>query len=199
MTSHRIIFLPDFLSHVLLNVACLFYIWYMEEIWRTVPKYPGYKVSNLGRVKSHHSNTILKPQTNTYGYHHVKLSPTCVGEWLNPMGIKQELIHRIVLMTFDPHPNMSKLTVNHKNFDKIDNRLENLEWMTAMENFRHGQKGDRQPVGEDHKCAKLTEEDVREIREMSVNGISGQKIAEIYNMGTTQIWRITAGKSWKHI
>lgn len=50
---------------------------------------------------------------------------------------KQALVHRLVLSTFNPIENMENYDVNHKNGNKLDNRLENLEWCTRSENIKH--------------------------------------------------------------
>ena len=44
-------------------------------------------------------------------------------------------MHRLVLETFNPIENMKEMQVNHKNWDRLDNRLENLEWVTPKENM----------------------------------------------------------------
>ena len=106
----------------------------MEEIWKTIKKYPDYEVSNLGRIKSHKRKTehILSPGTYSNGYLFVTLS--------NEEGHRSESIHRLVLETFNPVENMENLQVNHINCNRADNRLDNLEWMTANENRKYRDK-----------------------------------------------------------
>lgn len=116
----------------------------MEEYWKDIEGYEGlYKVSNLGRVKSlsrYHWNgsgwckskdRILKPRIdkNKKTYYSVQLVK---GGHKN--GIR---IHRIVAKTFIPNPNNYPM-VNHKNENKLDNRIENLEWCDGKYNSTYG-------------------------------------------------------------
>lgn len=98
----------------------------MEE-WRVINDYPNYSVSNLGNVMNTTTNRMLKP-TLKGGYHNVSLT--------NDESKKNFKVHRLVAMAFIPNPE-NKAEVNHKNKIKPDNRLENLEWMTHLENMRH--------------------------------------------------------------
>jgi len=101
----------------------------MEEIWKTINNYEDYQVSNLGRIKSFKSNkcVILKLCDSGNGYYCVFLYKKGIG--------KKRNVHQIVCESFLNHiPNGMKLVVNHKNFNKLDNRVENLEIVTAREN-----------------------------------------------------------------
>ena len=70
---------------------------------------------------------LLKPEKNSDDYLRVKLYKYNVG--------KRFFVHRLVLLAFCPNENSDKLTVNHKDEDKTNNNLENLEWMTLKENI----------------------------------------------------------------
>ena len=100
------------------------------EIWRDVPETGNlYKISSLGRIYSSICQRILKLNPHkTYGY-------TCV-----PLGKRGERIsyriHRLVAQAFLPNP-FNKKEVNHKNKNRSDNRIENLEWHSAWENTQH--------------------------------------------------------------
>lgn len=101
----------------------------MEEIWKPVVGYEGlYEVSSLGRAKWLKHNKILKPFLMQKRYLMVNLSK----EWI----VKNITIHRMVVKAFIPNPK-NKPQVNHKNWIKTDNRLENLEWCTSSENHLH--------------------------------------------------------------
>lgn len=108
-----------------------------EEIWKDVEGYDGvYQVSNRGRVRSFHSrNGIgLSPTPRIMvgalyiGYHMVILCKN--GNQ------RMKKVHRLVAEAFIPNPE-NKPFVNHKNFVRNDNSVENLEWVTPCENSRH--------------------------------------------------------------
>ena len=112
----------------------------MQEIWKAIPGYDGYEVSNLGNVKSlsrprvFGKNTyltkekILKPLSNGKGYFQVELFK------------KRVYIHQLVAIAFLNHKKDGhKLVVDHINDIKTDNRLENLQIVTQRENNRKTQ------------------------------------------------------------
>ena len=109
----------------------------MIEIWKNVVDYEGlYQVSNLGRVKSLpkkmgryvRGEYITSPMKSRNGYYMQNVRKFNMQ--------KAMLVHRIVAIAFIPNP-QNKPCVNHINGIKTDNRLENLEWVTAKENIIH--------------------------------------------------------------
>ena len=105
----------------------------MEEIFKDIPNYEGlYQVSNLGNVKSLTrkgclNDRILKPNTDDGGYLKVNLR--------KDNKTKTRKIHQLVAEAFLGHtPCGIKLVVNHKNFIRQDNRVENLEIVTSRQN-----------------------------------------------------------------
>ena len=106
----------------------------INEVWKDIKGYEGlYQVSSLGRVKSlpkYHFNycRILKP-VKTAGYLRV-----CLHKSFNQ---KDHLIHRLVAEAFIPNPaNLPQ--VNHKDEDKNNNNVSNLEWCTSEYNMNYG-------------------------------------------------------------
>ena len=116
----------------------------MEEVWKDIKGYEGlYQVSNLGRVRSldrevkcrtsssgvsKRKGYILKPGIASNGYLMVALYNNKVQ--------KCRTMHSLIAEAFIPNPDMLPC-VNHKNGNRTDNRLENLEWVTYSENNYH--------------------------------------------------------------
>ena len=103
-----------------------------EEIWCPIKGYEGiYEVSDQGRVKSigYGKERTLKPGRNTQGYLQVKLCKN--GEK------KMYLVHRLVVQTFIPNPD-NLPQVNHKDENKENNSVQNLEWCDRKYNVNYG-------------------------------------------------------------
>lgn len=101
----------------------------MSEIWKKIEGFENYEISNLGRVRSikKGKEKILKGGIDNNGYHHITLCKN--GK------VKTITIHKLVAIAFLNHiPNGFEKVVNHINFIKTDNRLENLEIVTTREN-----------------------------------------------------------------
>lgn len=107
----------------------------MKEIWKPIAGYEGhYEVSNLGNIKSlnkRHKGNLLAPQRNHKGYLRVNL-------WKNNKK-KIRMIHRLVAEAFLLNPNNYK-QINHKDGNKENNCITNLEWCTAKHNMEHAYK-----------------------------------------------------------
>lgn len=105
-----------------------------EEIWKPVKGYEGeYEVSNLGRVKSLPRKTtsgkLLKYSDNGNGYQHLVLTKN---------GSQRDFyVHRLVAQTFIPNPD-NLPEVNHKDENKANNCVDNLEWCNKKYNMNYG-------------------------------------------------------------
>lgn len=103
-----------------------------KELWRDIKDYKGhYQVSNLSRVKSikFGKERILKPVTNSSGYLFVKLCKDGKA--------KAFTVHRLVAEAFLPNPH-NYSCVNHKDENKQNNNVSNLEWCTYKYNSNYG-------------------------------------------------------------
>lgn len=107
----------------------------MNEIWRETVDYDGYEVSNLGNVRSttrkrrsDNSAIVLTQKLSMHGYPRVRLT---VNKKRKPVPV-----HKLVATAFIPKPEWAEC-INHKNGDKTDNRVENLEWSTYQKNNLH--------------------------------------------------------------
>lgn len=175
-----------------------------NEIWKDIPNYEGlYQVSNLGRVKSLERDyksafvrkmpqNIKKQKINKRGYYYLHLCKNG-KKWATT-------VHKLVVFAFigpKPYPDV---TINHKDSNKLNNRLENLEYCSIKENNRHYRDNVIDFVGEDHPMAKLTEKDVISIRNEYSNLKTKQKdIAAKYGVTQVMISRIILRKAWSHI
>lgn len=109
-------------------------------------------------------------------------------------------IHVLVLETFSPKPNNSQtLYVNHKDLDKTNNNVENLEWVTPARNIQHAAENGRISKGEESPTSKLKESQVINICERLQNGESQTRLGEMYGVLPTAIHQIKSGDNWKHI
>ena len=115
-------------------------------IWRPITNYEGlYEVSNQGEVRSIKKNTVLRQTIGKKnGYCYVCLSK-------NGRSIRK-LVHRIVAMAFIENP-LDKRTVNHKDGDKTNNNVKNLEWATYSENHKHAFANGLKTVSENQRKA----------------------------------------------
>jgi hypothetical protein len=101
----------------------------MEEAWKDIEGFEGlYQISNTGRVKSLRKEIILKQHNTPNGYPYIILKVQGIQ--------KNKMIHRLVALTFILNPK-NKPEVNHKDGNKQNNHVENLEWVTRQENIEH--------------------------------------------------------------
>jgi len=95
---------------------------------KTITGFPGYEVSDTGRVWSHKTNRWLQPATNRSGY--LVVSLRCDGKaW-------SHLVHRLVAAEWIPNPH-NLPEVNHMDGTKTHNHARNLEWVTHQQNMEH--------------------------------------------------------------
>ena len=135
-----------------------------DEEWRDVVGYEGlYQVSNFGRVKSFQKNKvkILKSNLGIGGYLRVVL---CKNEKK-----KNRFVHVLVAKAFITNPE-NKTQVNHRDGNKKNNHVSNLEWVTPKENIEHAFKNGLRKIGYEHHEAKLLPDQIREVRRDCVPG-----------------------------
>lgn len=171
----------------------------MKDEWRWVPGYEGrYKVSRSGRVKSHITSRGNKcaPRLRRFtlarnGYLVVRLN--------SGTDIKNYGVHRLVALAFIPNP-LNKGRVNHRNFNKTDNFVENLEWVTPKENTDHVWASGR--MLDLHHRATLTEAAIRDIRKnykrrSRTHGTVA--LGRKYGVTHHAILGVLSGETWRHV
>lgn len=178
-----------------------------KEIWKPVKHYESYyEVSNKGNIRSIERivvlpthqylkrQKIIKQFKDRRGYFHVKL--------YNGFGeCKSLTTHRIVALTFIDNPE-GLIEVNHIDHNKHNNHVDNLEWITRSDNIKHSyiHRDPKTYKGSGNKNAKLTEEQVKNIRkEYKNNKITYKELAYKNNVGVTLIGYIVNNKVWKHV
>lgn len=177
-----------------------------KEIWKDIPGYENfYQVSNIGRVRSldryvvgntgkHNSFRCGKVLTNnigTTGYYRVNLTDPTTNKRTS------RRVHRLVALAFIENP-LNKKMINHIDGNKLNNKLENLEWVTRKENARHASETGLVASGESHGMSKLKKEDIIAIRSLSKR-ITQTQISLIYNVSDGHISSIISGKCWPNV
>ena len=158
----------------------------MEEIWKPVGGYEEfYCVSNSGKIKSLRRNKILIGNLTTKGYPFVILSVKGTPKTLT--------VHRVVASHFLENTEQ-KQCVNHKDCDRTNNKVENLEWVTYGENNLHSiRMGRKKYKGEFNPKAKLTIENVKYIR---MSKETSTNLAKFFNVSISNICDIKKNKIW---
>lgn len=105
----------------------------MKKSWKSIKGYEGfYEISNYGEIKSLYNyrgkNNILKPRLKK-GYYQIGLRKNGIRKWY--------AIHRLTAIAFIPNPN-NLPQINHKDENKLNNKIDNLEWCTASYNNCYG-------------------------------------------------------------
>lgn len=165
-----------------------------EERWTQIEGWP-YEISTHGRVRrmpgpNSPSGRILKPSV----YARVRMCDR--GRNV------QQLAHVLVAKAFlGPMPTPQHDQVNHKDGDTLNNRFENLEWVTRRENQLHAiHEGLSAGHGEDHPRAKLTNAQVSEIRRTYTGALGEQTaIAKKYGVSQMLISKIITRAIWDHL
>jgi hypothetical protein len=176
-----------------------------KEVWKDIAGYEGkYKISSLGRVRSLSryrksrgdllaliKEKVLKP-VDYFGYQKVTLRHNNESQ--------NYRIHRLVATAFIPNVK-NKPFINHKDGNKKNNSVDNLEWVTNQENISHAVKNGRHNLkGSRHPKSKLEEEEVLKIRELYERKVfTRTELGEMFGVTEGTISYIVKRMTWKHI
>ena len=156
-----------------------------------------YYVYENGEVFSTFKNKFLVKKMRTDGYFVVSIKRFGKSTWYP--------IHRLVAEEFIPNPE-NKPCVNHKDGNKLNNEVSNLEWCTYGENAKHafanGLKEPTKLFGEEHGMSKLTIEVVRHIRKNYVprdKEFGQHALARRFGVDQYTIWAVINNKTWKGV
>lgn len=163
-------------------------------MWKDVPALGGrYEASECGEIRNKQTQVIRKARKNKFGYLQMNFARND--------GTKRTVtkaVHVLIAETFLDKPE-GKCCINHKDGNKANNCVDNLEWVTASENALHAHRTGLSYVyhGSDHARAKLSAQDVKGIRAQYKAGkISQEKLAERYGVAQTTIGRIVRGERY---
>ena len=175
----------------------------MEEVWRVLPEWPAYAVSNHGRVKRLVSRTSAKAgailRQCERGGHRPGTGYLAVDLSNGPIR-KTVSVHILVANAFIGERPLG-MVPNHKDGDRNNNCADNLEWATQSRNVKHAYDiGLSDAKGECNGQAKLTSDQVRKIRRLST-GRRGEiaAFAVRFNISPRQVSDIIKGKAWPHL
>lgn len=159
------------------------------EIWKKHPL-THYLISNIGRVKNPKTGKLIKCFVNAHGYLVVAKRVTT----------RARGVHRAMMEAFfGVIP--ENLVVNHKDGNKLNNILSNLEVVTVSYNTQHAydmglSKGRR---GEDNHGSKITEAELLEMYQLFELGYNNDYIGEKFNLHSRYISLVRHGKRWEHV
>ena len=169
----------------------------MDEKWLPIVGYEGlYKVSDFGRIMrtkdmpGTFDGKILKPHLNRGGYQTINIYKNGKRHIFT--------VHRLVMEAFvGIRPN--NMQVNHKDGDKTNNHLDNLEYVTISENHRHAfRTGLKSQRGDSANNRKISESDVPKIRKF-LKEETQEAVAARFNVCRATIGNIATGKSWWYV
>lgn len=177
----------------------------MEE-WRDIVGFEGfYQVSSIGRCRS--LDRTVKSRWGT---------PKPLKGRIRVPGVQREgylmvllnrdgksfkrYVHRMVAEAFIKNP-QSHPQINHIDGNKSNNAANNLEWTTGSENCRHAIASGlyQNARGEAIGSAKLTEQDVIEIRRMVATGAMHKEAAALFGIGRKAVTKIVNRQRWQHV
>lgn len=166
----------------------------MRENELRIGNWKDYKVYSDGRIRSKDDSRFLKQRINDKGY-------PCVSLHVNGKCVFKR-VHRLVAEVFIPNPE-NKPCVNHKDRNRANADVDNLEWMTHSENVRHSVKNGgrenwtRNNTGENNGNSKINYDTAVAVRQLYHSEWSQNRLARAFNLTQSQISKIVNNEIWK--
>lgn len=180
-----------------------------SEIWKPIPSLPGFEASNIGRIRAlpflanskrvgqptqRRSGAIIKGEMLSSGYRAFKSKRVETGVRV------RYLVHRLVCEAFHGKPDFDDATVDHIDGDRLNNRADNLEWVTRSENSRRQNASGRgAPKGEKHPTAKLTDFQAEAVFRLKREGWAAIDISRLLRVSSSLVYGILIGKKRPHV
>ena len=181
----------------------------MKEIFKTIALFPDYEVSNYGRVKTksrmvRYTHSVTKKEhfritekrflkvhfNNVTGYKFCQL-------YLNKK-MYNITIHRLVATTFIIN-SLEADFINHKDGNKHNNEIDNLEWCTNLYNHEHATQTGLKAKGESIGSSKLNDKSVHAIKYFLNKGYSHTELSIAFDISRATISLISKNKLWRHV
>ena len=168
----------------------------MNEQWKTIPSLYQYEASSLGRIRRraigrYYRNVgpIKTQKENSNGY--LRVAIEIKGK------VKQFLVNRLVCETFHGYAPSEKYTAAHRDGNRKNNKSENLSWLTRKENYQDQILHGTSKRGSGNSMAKLTEQEVLDIRARRDLGI--KVLALVFGVTESCIRSILAKRIWRYL
>jgi len=168
-------------------------------IWRQIPEFPNYEVSNYGAVRHRGGRKGVGP--NFWIAPPRELSPSTGGDGYYRVGLmvgdtrKTKYVARLVAQAFLPNQ-FNFVEVNHIDGDKSNNSSDNLEWCTPSQNVRHKMDVLGKGIGENAPHNKLVNSDILGIR---ASQETAESLAGKYGVARSHIYNIRNRRCWRHV
>lgn len=159
-------------------------------MFKEVPGYEFAEVNERGEVRSARTKHIYRPYVDKDGYLRCKI-------W-DGNKLRGIYVHRAVAIVFVDNPE-NKPIVNHINSVRDDNRIANLEWVTHLENSRHGVLAGNFPKGQDSYAGKYSDEQITKVCQMLAELQSSTEISRETGVTVSVISMVRTRRIWTHI
>lgn len=183
---------------------------YWDEVWKPV-NFEGiniddkYEISNYGRIKKWEKKAndwVVQKPSNVNGYAYFSFR---TDEAITQRKRVTKSLHRLVAEEFIKQPSKEHNNVIHNDFNKWNNHINNLQWVTRPEMFAHSRKSPRTAAAIERRKgeitnSKLTETEVMRLKKKLKRGKTPlYKIAKEFGITHTQLNRIRRGENWAHV
>jgi hypothetical protein len=179
------------------------------EVFKTIESFNDYEISNYGRIRTKsrkvryiHSVTknehFRTTECKFLKVHFNKRTGYIFCQLYKNKKMHNQTIHRLVAETFLEKNNMFNV-VNHKDGNKHNNFVENLEWCTDKYNHSHAKQTGLKAIGSNIASSKLNNNCVNAIMYFLNKGFSKSELSKAFNVSRATIILISQNKTWKHV